>query len=680
MNGVSNLIKKQIKVLGITSALVINSIGMTNGSPIYAKAKNALAHKSSSENKENRDTIYGVGSVSKVYTVAAAMQLVEKGKLSLDQPITTYLPEFEMADPRYKDITVRMLMDHSSGLMGTNYSNSMLIEDNDTVAHDLLLERLAGQTLKADPGAYSTYCNDGFVVLELIIERISGEDFTTYLNKNIFKPLQLISSGTTRDLFESPYNVQNYYKGNILYGTDYCNTLGTGGLISTAKEVCLFGKIFFEGDESVLLESSKKEMAEHAFKRAQYGFTKEGCSDDYGLGWDCVAAYPFNEAGVQVLAKGGDLMDQHAMLMVAPKENISVSVMSSGGSSAFNEMLAQKLTELALEERGISIDANEEEVPKLLEYVPDEYFAYEGYYANNNGIYHITFPNKAYLQIESCDTEMPRIQKYFYAEDGRFIGTDEGYIDVNGIQKPSGLVCGKTVLILMTEKDQKQYINMETILNYAEMGQQKIAGMFAEKLKENVLNEGVKEAWNIRDGKKYYLVSEKYSSAFWTMGPVMKLKLSTQMAGYLNGYGNLSTTKIVDEMHAKAFVTLSGGMGRDLNDITISKVGDIEHLVAEDFGMCYEEEKNMAAFEQSINEVRTDGKRAIWYTLGGQTAGKTVAFEKGEKAAVYIYDQYDQCVFNTYMKNVGNKVILPKQGKIVFVGENNEKINVYFEE
>ena len=53
--------------------------------------------------------LYGVGSVSKIYTTVAVMQLAEQGKLDLDQPVVKYLPEFKMADPRYKDITVRML-------------------------------------------------------------------------------------------------------------------------------------------------------------------------------------------------------------------------------------------------------------------------------------------------------------------------------------------------------------------------------------------------------------------------------------------------------------------------------------------------------------------------------------------------------------------------------------------
>jgi len=63
------------------------------------------------------DTMYGIGSVSKMFTTAAVMKLAEQGKVDLDSPVTKYLPDFKMADGRYKKITVRMLLNHSSGML-----------------------------------------------------------------------------------------------------------------------------------------------------------------------------------------------------------------------------------------------------------------------------------------------------------------------------------------------------------------------------------------------------------------------------------------------------------------------------------------------------------------------------------------------------------------------------------
>ena len=106
------------------------------------------------ENKphETTDTIGTVGSVSKVFVSAAAMQLADQGKLDIDAPVTDYLPEFRLADPRYKDITVRMLMDHTSGMMGSYYHDSMFFGYRSRLPHDNLLKNISGERLKAAPG------------------------------------------------------------------------------------------------------------------------------------------------------------------------------------------------------------------------------------------------------------------------------------------------------------------------------------------------------------------------------------------------------------------------------------------------------------------------------------------------------------------------------------------------
>ena len=65
------------------------------------------------------DTIFNIGSISKLFCATAVMLLVDDGLMELDNPVVEYLPEFTMADDRYRDITVRMLLDHSSGFPGS---------------------------------------------------------------------------------------------------------------------------------------------------------------------------------------------------------------------------------------------------------------------------------------------------------------------------------------------------------------------------------------------------------------------------------------------------------------------------------------------------------------------------------------------------------------------------------
>ena len=116
---------------------------MQNGKLLFSDAVGIDDPKKKS--KVTTDSVYCVASISKMFTTTAVMQLVEEGKIDLDAPVTAYVPEFTMADARYKDITVRMLLNHSSGILGGELNSALLYGDSDTSYHDNLLEKLAGQ-------------------------------------------------------------------------------------------------------------------------------------------------------------------------------------------------------------------------------------------------------------------------------------------------------------------------------------------------------------------------------------------------------------------------------------------------------------------------------------------------------------------------------------------------------
>ena len=134
------------------------------------------------------NTLFNVGSTSKVFDDVAIMLLVDRGKVKLDDPVNKYLPEFAMADPRYKEITVRMLLDHTSGLPGTTEANNFGYAYNNPVFQETL-DNLSHSHLKYAPGAITIYCNDGFTLAEIIVERVSGQKYIDFLSQNIFQPL-----------------------------------------------------------------------------------------------------------------------------------------------------------------------------------------------------------------------------------------------------------------------------------------------------------------------------------------------------------------------------------------------------------------------------------------------------------------------------------------------------------
>ena len=121
-------------------------------------------------------TRFGIGSTSKMFAAAAVMQLVERGLVELDAPMVRYVPSFRMADPRYTNITVRMLLNHASGLPGTNARDIFTFQPMPGYA-DHVLAALAEERLKAAPGYMAVYCNDGFTLVEILVKAMTGQSY-----------------------------------------------------------------------------------------------------------------------------------------------------------------------------------------------------------------------------------------------------------------------------------------------------------------------------------------------------------------------------------------------------------------------------------------------------------------------------------------------------------------------
>jgi CubicO group peptidase (beta-lactamase class C family)/D-alanyl-D-alanine dipeptidase len=138
------------------------------------------------------ETIYRVGSVSKLFTDIAVMQLVERGKLDLDAPITTYLPEFQPRNSFGKPITLRQLMSHRAGLVRETPVGSYFDPTEPSLAGTIAsLNRTA---LIYEPGTRTKYSNAGIATVGYALERTQGEPFAKYLKRAVLDPLGLKDS------------------------------------------------------------------------------------------------------------------------------------------------------------------------------------------------------------------------------------------------------------------------------------------------------------------------------------------------------------------------------------------------------------------------------------------------------------------------------------------------------
>src|SRR3954467_3833917 len=139
------------------------------------------------------DSLFQIGSITKVWTAVLAMQLVDEGLIDLDEPVVTYLPDFKVADAEgTRTVTTRHLLSHTSGIDGDLFL--------DTGRGDDCLEKYvaAMADLKQNHplGATMSYCNSGYIVLGRLIEVVRGKTWDTVLREQLLAPLGLTSAGT----------------------------------------------------------------------------------------------------------------------------------------------------------------------------------------------------------------------------------------------------------------------------------------------------------------------------------------------------------------------------------------------------------------------------------------------------------------------------------------------------
>ncbi|MDE7429845.1 MAG: beta-lactamase family protein, partial [Lachnospiraceae bacterium] len=502
------------------------------------------------------DTVSAVGSISKIFCTTAALQLYERGLLDIDAPVTDYVPEFTMQDERYKDITVRMLMNHTSGLMGMVYDDMMLYDNIDTTYHDRFLGHLKNARLKADPGTLATYSNDGFTLLEIVVERVSGESFTDYVENHISKPLKLENTGTGVKMYGSK-NTAKIFVGGVPYDTDYCMAFGSGGIMSTASELCEFGAAFFKGDETLLGQSSKDEM--------QKNNARDKYENAFGLGWDTVDvgnSWTTSE-DVQIMFKGGSLLHQYAGLMVAPNEQISVSVTMNGASSGDAIMLTESLMISALAEKGITVTFDEPEVMETVDKVPEKYLKMADIYANEDGIFKVEFLGGKYMVLTEITAENPKAKRYMYTADDSFVLMEGEPNSDNFVQ------AGNQELLTFTERNGNTYI-CKYENTYADgFGRYIDSSYYLQRAGEFNVNDSIQQAWTQRNGKKYYMTNMKYSNAFYNVSPCVKLNVPEDINGCAKFAGGMmfqKTVSFTNENKAEGFVLIPGEAGRDLID------------------------------------------------------------------------------------------------------------------
>jgi CubicO group peptidase (beta-lactamase class C family)/D-alanyl-D-alanine dipeptidase len=284
------------------------------------------------------DTVYRVGSVSKLFTDIAVMQLVEQGKLDLDAPVTKYLPDFKPINKYDKPITLRMLMSHRSGLLREPPEGNYF--DPSVTALDRTVRSLNRTELVYEPGTHTRYSNAGIAVVGFVVEETQQQRFARHLYNRVLDPL-----GMTHSAFEPSPALNKDLAGAVMWGYDgrefpaptfELGMAPAGCMYTTVNDLGRFLSALFAGGKVIEAKTLEQMLTPQ--------FVKEGEKTGFGIG------FSIGELdGHKRIGHGGAIYGFATELAALPAEKLGVIVVASRDVSngvtrhVANEALKQML-------------------------------------------------------------------------------------------------------------------------------------------------------------------------------------------------------------------------------------------------------------------------------------------------------------------------------------------------
>ena len=310
---------KSVNIAGATIVL------MQGDSILHIDGYGVTDIKSNNTVKSN-SSIFGVGSISKVFVATAIMQLYEDGILELDKDINRYLKSFQFKYPFNDSVAVKDLLTHSSGFGDRNIQTAVESEKDIIPLAKYLEKRMPAQVRPA--GKVISYSNHGYALLGLIVEEVSGVPFYEYIKKMILRPLEMNHSSFKRqDSLKENYVSSYLQKGEKLlpYKPEFHLYYPAGSFKATASDMGHFITMFlnngnFKGNQ--ILKSSTVN------KMFQTGFRHYKNSD---FGW--LLGFPESQwNGFKLIGHGGATQGFSSQLSLIPEKNIGVFISVNSSS------------------------------------------------------------------------------------------------------------------------------------------------------------------------------------------------------------------------------------------------------------------------------------------------------------------------------------------------------------
>ena len=301
------------------------TIVIMQGDSILHTKGYGLADIESNTQVNSSYSIFGVGSISKTFVATAIMQLYEDGKLELDRDVNSYLKSFQLEYKFNDPITLRHILTHTAGFDVSNIGTAVRVENDMIPLAQYLKKRMPPQIRPA--GKVITYSNQGYALLGLIVEEVSGLPFYEYISKKILQPLEMDYSGFKRQAeLKENYATSYLQKGGQLipYKPQFELNYPAGAISATASDMGHYISMFLNNGNYKgvqILDSSSIAKMFHTplrhYEKAKYGWLL-GFQESYWY-------------GMEICGHGGEIQGFESQLSLIPEENIGlfISVNSS---------------------------------------------------------------------------------------------------------------------------------------------------------------------------------------------------------------------------------------------------------------------------------------------------------------------------------------------------------------
>ncbi len=268
-------------------------------------------------------TLFRIGSISKMFTWTAVMQLAEQGKIDLDADINTYLKTFQIPPTFDQPITMRHLMAHTAGFEDSSL-NVLIMDDPERIAPLSATLKRYMQPRAYPPGQYIAYSNYGAALAGLIVENISGIAFKDYINEHIFSPLEMDYATFVEPIPDalSKHQAIAYAKENGRFKRKpfaiLANYAPAGSASSSAVSMAKFMLAHLNNgqykDQHLLKETTAKQMQSRLF------------THDERLPGMAYGFYQQEIGGFDLIGHGGDTLYFHSNMMLDHTNNIGIFV------------------------------------------------------------------------------------------------------------------------------------------------------------------------------------------------------------------------------------------------------------------------------------------------------------------------------------------------------------------